>query len=73
MVTRTKSGYNPPPRPGPTEARVVSNGVAAMRLGVSVRTVQRWRRSGLLTTVVINGRSRVLASSIASAVERGTH
>jgi predicted site-specific integrase-resolvase len=68
-----KRNVKPPPRPGPSEPRVVSNEVAALRLGVSVRTVQRWRRSGLLTTVVINGRSRVLASSIASAVERGTH
>ncbi|MDQ2785777.1 MAG: helix-turn-helix domain-containing protein [Chloroflexota bacterium] len=55
------------------EPRIVTNVEAARQLGCSARSVQRWRRKGLLVTVVVNGRARVLSASIRDLVAKGTH
>lgn len=53
------------------EPRVVSNVEAGRLLGCSARSIQRYRRAGLLVTVVIQGRSRVLTSSIHDLIAKG--
>ncbi len=55
------------------EPRVVSNVEAGRLLGCSARSIQRYRRAGLLVTVVIQGRSRVLTSSIHDLIAKGIH
>ncbi len=56
-----------------SEPRIVTNVEAARQLDCSTRSIQRYRRKGLLTTCVVNGRARVTTESIRALVQRGIH
>jgi len=46
------------PPPAPSEPRIVRRAEAARRLGVSLRAVDHWARTGILRKVVLPGRVR---------------
>jgi predicted site-specific integrase-resolvase len=55
----------PVEREGPRELpRAISRRVAALTLGISLRTLDNWRKRGVIRTVTIEGRVLVPLSEI---------